>query len=109
MAVEGPLLSLDRIGGAVFADDGGVIDTERVHVGAWKRCLDEHLRRRGRELGRSLAPFEVPADYLRYFDGEVDGAGVRAFLDSRGLDEDDAPALVEREASYFLQEVDRWG
>jgi beta-phosphoglucomutase-like phosphatase (HAD superfamily) len=100
---------MDQIGGALFAIDGVVLDTERVHVAAWKRSLDEHLRHRGHELGRTFAPFAVPEDYLRYIDSEFQLEGVRSFLASRGLVEDDAVALLERKTRYFLEEVERYG
>jgi HAD superfamily hydrolase (TIGR01509 family) len=85
MAAGQPAIPLDRIGAVVFDTDGVVIDSARVHAAAWKRSLDEFLRRRSREMGTQLPAFDVPTDYLRHLHGRPHVDGVRAFLASRGI------------------------
>ncbi|MCO5967788.1 HAD family hydrolase [Actinoallomurus soli] len=95
----------------IFGVDGVVLDTARPAAAAWKSVLDPFLRSHttGREAG--FRPFEVRADYLRYFHGRPRSGGVREFLASRGP----APPaeivldLVERQERLFLTEVRRHG
>lgn len=71
-------IDLTAVRAVIFAIDGVVTDTARVHAAAWKHVFDGFLR------GRS-APFDVRDDYLRYVDGRSRLDGVRAFLASRGI------------------------
>ena len=135
MTSEHPVLHLDRIGAVVFDTDSVIADTARVHAGAWKRSIDEFLRRYSRRIGHTLAPFDVRADYLRFLDGRPGADGVRDFLTARGVglgeaprsngptnglsnrdpggwpsgDGDSVAAIVDRKTRYFLEEIDRYG
>lgn len=132
MTSEHPVLHLDRIGAVVFDTDSVITDTARVHAGAWKRSIDEFLRRYSRQIGRTLPPFDVRADYLRYLDQRPGPDGVRDFLTARGVDlpeptgqvngplegapggrpsgdGDSVAAIVDRKTRYFLEEIDRYG
>ncbi|MGW5361545.1 HAD family hydrolase [Actinopolymorpha pittospori] len=135
MTSEHPVLHLDRIGAVVFDTDSVIADTARVHAGAWKRSIDEFLRQYSRQIGHTLAPFDVRADYLRFLDGRPGADGVRDFLSSRDVSLGDAPlpnglsnrlshgdpgglpsrdgdsvaAIVDRKTRYFLEEIDRYG
>ncbi|GAA5020234.1 HAD family hydrolase [Actinopolymorpha pittospori] len=139
MTSEHPVLHLDRIGAVVFDTDSVIADTARVHAGAWKRSIDEFLRQYSRQIGHTLAPFDVRADYLRFLDGRPGAEGVRDFLTARGVglgeaplpngpskglsnrrsnrvpggwasrDRDGVAAIVDRKTRYFLEEIDRYG
>ncbi|MEQ7125851.1 HAD family hydrolase [Actinopolymorpha sp. B11F2] len=111
MTAEQPAIPLDRISAVVFDTDGVVIDSARVHAAAWKRSFDEFLRRRNREAGAQLRPFDIRTDYLHHLHGQPHMDGVRAFLASRGITLPDgtARAIAARATRYFLQEIDRYG
>ena len=70
----------------IFDTDGVITDTASVHAAAWKRLFDDHLRERAGRSGGSFEPFDADRDYRRYVDGKPRYDGVRAFLDSRGID-----------------------
>src|SRR5689334_7878959 len=67
----------------LFDLDGVLTDTASVHKTAWKAMFDDYLRRRD---GDSFTPFDIDGDYLTYVDGKRREDGVRAFLNSRGID-----------------------
>ncbi|MDX1875916.1 beta-phosphoglucomutase family hydrolase [Mycolicibacterium sp. 120266] len=67
----------------LFDLDGVLTDTASVHKRAWKTMFDDYLRRRD---GDSFTPFDIDHDYLTYVDGKRREDGVRAFLNSRGID-----------------------
>lgn len=67
----------------LFDLDGVLTDTASVHKRAWKTMFDDYLRRRA---GDSFTPFDLDHDYLTYVDGKRREDGVRAFLNSRGID-----------------------
>lgn len=67
----------------LFDLDGVLTDTASVHKRAWKTMFDDYLRRRD---GDSFTPFDLDHDYLTYVDGKRREDGVRAFLNSRGID-----------------------
>jgi beta-phosphoglucomutase family hydrolase len=67
----------------LFDLDGVLTDTASVHKRAWKTMFDDYLRRRD---GDSFTPFDIDHDYLTYVDGKRRDDGVRAFLNSRGID-----------------------
>ncbi|MFE9453674.1 beta-phosphoglucomutase family hydrolase [Streptomyces sp. NPDC006739] len=72
----------DTILACLFDLDGVVSKTAVVHAAAWKETFDEFLR--GYE-GERARPFDAVADYDEYVDGRPRADGVRAFLDSRGI------------------------
>ncbi len=110
-------LDVSRLGAVVFGSDAVVADSARVHAAAWKRSLDEFVRRQRRELGLSIMPFDVRADYFRHVQGRPGSTGAAAFLASRGIpvhhpshgDGHLARALAARATRYFLEEIDRYG
>lgn len=115
MTTEPTVLRLDRIGAVVFEVDVVVPDTARAHAAAWKRCLDAFLRRHGRMVGVTFAPFDVREDYLRHFAGRPRIAGLRGFLADRGIDlpvngtENSVSSLADCETRSFLAEIARYG
>jgi beta-phosphoglucomutase-like phosphatase (HAD superfamily) len=108
---------VNQLGAVVFGGSGVLADTARVHAAAWKRSLDEYLRRQRRELGLALRPFDVRADYFRHVDGRPGPVGVATFLASRGIpdrrydgrDGQVHRALADRATAYFLAEIERYG
>lgn len=75
----------DDIRGCLFDLDGVLTQTARVHAAAWQEMFDAFLRERSARLGEPLRLFELPADYLRYVDGQLRTDGVRSFLASRAI------------------------
>jgi len=75
----------DGIKALLFDLDGVLTDTARVHARAWKQMFDGFLRER---QGKAFQPF-TDDDYNDYVDGKPRYDGVRAFLDSRGLEHDE--------------------
>lgn len=71
---------------AIFDMDGVLTETAAVHSTAWKRMFDEYLRRRAQTRAEPLKEFSHAHDYLRYVDGRPRYQGVKAFLESRGID-----------------------
>jgi beta-phosphoglucomutase family hydrolase len=72
----------DTIQACLFDLDGVVTKTAVVHAAAWKETFDAFLRDYQGAQGR---PFDAAADYDEYVDGRPRVDGVRAFLDSRGI------------------------
>ena len=118
MNATGALVTLSpRDFDAVLFDlDGVLTPTASVHAAAWKRLFDDLLRRRAETSGEPFVPFDIDADYRRYVDGKPRYDGVRAFLESRGIDlpegrPDDAPgersvqALGSLKDQYFLEQL----
>jgi beta-phosphoglucomutase family hydrolase len=70
----------------LFDLDGVLTQTAKVHAAAWKRVLDDYLRRRAARTGAAFVPFDAVADYDRYVDGRPRDDGVRSFLASRGIE-----------------------
>jgi beta-phosphoglucomutase family hydrolase len=64
----------------LFDLDGVLTQTARVHAAAWKQMFDEYLSSRGE-------PEFTQHDYDEYVDGKRREDGVRAFLESRGIEE----------------------
>jgi beta-phosphoglucomutase family hydrolase len=89
----------------LFDLDGVLTQTAKVHAKAWKQMFDEFLQERGER------PFELPDDYERYVDGKSRLDGVRSFLQSRGLDLDDAGVkdLGDRKNALVLDIIRRDG
>jgi len=67
----------------LFDLDGVLTDTAAVHTVAWKAMFDQYLRERD---GDGFVPFDPGADYTTHVDGKPRADGVRAFLQSRGIE-----------------------
>lgn len=67
----------------LFDLDGVLTHTAKVHSEAWKEMFDAFLRERE---GDDFQPFEIATDYMEYVDGRLRQDGVRAFLESRGIE-----------------------
>ena len=104
---------------AVFALDGVVTRTARVHLTAWKQLFDDLLARRPRRPGEVLRPFDEE-DYRAHLDGKPRHDGIRDFLGSRGIvlpegGPDDPPgvetvaSLGRRKNALYLTLLDRLG
>jgi|TARA_R100000501_G_scaffold8550_1_gene17376 beta-phosphoglucomutase family hydrolase len=74
-------LSPERLHAVVFDLDGVLTDTAGLHETAWKETFDAFLRARA-------GPFDSFSrqDYRAYVDGRRREDGVRAFLESRGIE-----------------------
>jgi beta-phosphoglucomutase family hydrolase len=81
-----PLGLPPTIRACLFDLDGVLTRTERVHAAAWKQMFDDYLRVRAERDGAPFVPFEDRDDYLRFVDGKPRDAGVRSFLDARGIE-----------------------
>lgn len=73
----------DGVTALLFDLDGVLTQTAKVHQAAWKEMFDAFL------LERGDAEFSA-RDYERYVDGMPRYDGVRAFLDSRAIEHDEA-------------------
>jgi beta-phosphoglucomutase family hydrolase len=81
----------DPVTALLFDLDGVLTRTAKVHAAAWKQMFDEFLRERD---GEGFRPFDAEEDYNEYVDGKPRYDGVRSFLRSRDIPDDDA--LVHR-------------
>ena len=75
----------DGVTALLFDLDGVLTQTAKVHQQAWKEMFDGYLSERD---GEGFVPFS-PDDYNRYVDGMPRYDGVRAFLRSRAIEDDD--------------------
>ncbi len=75
------MLNFDAV---IFDMDGVVTKTASVHSLAWKRMFDEYLRERETKYNEPFHEF-TRTDYLSFVDGRPRYDGVRAFLQSRGI------------------------
>jgi beta-phosphoglucomutase family hydrolase len=83
----------DGVTTLLFDLDGVLTNTAKVHSEAWKEMFDAFLKARE---GEEFTPFDISSDYVDYVDGRLRQDGVRAFLESRGIelpegDPDDDP------------------
>ncbi len=69
----------------LFDMDGVLTMTAAVHARAWKEMFDAYLKERAERTGEPFRAFDERADYDRYVDGKPRSAGVRSFLESRGI------------------------
>lgn len=81
-----PLGLPGTIRACLFDLDGVLTDTAPDHAAAWKDVLDDYLARRALERGEPFLPFDPVGDYLTLVDGRRSEDGVRAFLESRGIE-----------------------
>jgi beta-phosphoglucomutase family hydrolase len=70
----------------LFDLDGVLTRTAKVHSAAWKQMFDDYLRKRARRTDEAFVPFDPIREYDQYVDGKPRYDGVRAFLDSRGVE-----------------------
>lgn len=105
-----PLIA--QLDAVLFDIDGVITDTARAHAAAWQRLFDEFLMARAERHGEEFRPFDLRSDYRQHVDGKPRMAGVRSFLDARGIalpygDENDDPdsetvcGLGNRKDRYF--------
>jgi beta-phosphoglucomutase family hydrolase len=85
----------DGVTACLFDLDGVLTNTAAVHEAAWKETFDAVLE--ARAGGGDFKAFDQH-DYLTYVDGKPRAAGVRDFLESRGIalpegDAGDAPQM----------------
>ena len=80
----------DHIKACLFDLDGVLTQTAKVHADAWKQMFDAFLHERAEQGGPAFEPFEISTDYETYVDGKPRQDGVRSFLESRGIEFDDA-------------------
>jgi HAD superfamily hydrolase (TIGR01509 family) len=93
------VVTIERLDGAVFDTDGVLTETATLHAMAWKAAFDDLLRALPEGVpAAARAPFDLATDYPRHVDGRSREDGVRAFLQSRGLNEVD-PAAIGRLAT----------
>ena len=122
MSGIGTIVSLSpRDYDAVLFDlDGVLTNTAAVHAAAWKRLFDSFLKRHAEATGKPFVPFDIDSDYRLHVDGKPRYEGVKAFLESRGIqlpagEPGDPPeaetvhALAERKDRYFLEELEQHG
>jgi beta-phosphoglucomutase family hydrolase len=76
----------EGVNALLFDLDGVLTQTAKVHAAAWKEMFDGFLRERE---GEGFEPF-TSDDYNRCVDGKPRYDGVRSFLRSRGIDDDEA-------------------
>ena len=87
----------------LFDLDGVLVTTRAMHAAAWKRTFDEFLGSWDTRHGTKNALFDERTDYAIYVDGKPRQAGVRDFLDSRGIE------LPEGEPDSAPEEESVWG
>jgi beta-phosphoglucomutase family hydrolase len=76
----------DAVRGCLFDLDGVLTRTADLHAAAWKEMFDGYLRERMARSGDQFVAFDAVGDYDEYVDGKPRYEGVRAFLDSRGIE-----------------------
>jgi alpha,alpha-trehalose phosphorylase len=70
----------------LFDLDGVLTSTASLHARCWKQVFDELLSEHSRQTGEPQPPFDLERDYLAHVDGRTRADGVRAFLESRGIE-----------------------
>ena len=86
-----------HVSACLFDLDGVLTQTAKVHAAAWQEMFDDYLRDRAQRTGEPFREFDAHDDYDEYVDGKPRLDGVRAFLQSRGIElpegtPDDPPA-----------------
>ncbi|EPR43877.1 beta-phosphoglucomutase family hydrolase [Desulfovibrio sp. X2] len=71
--------------GAVFDLDGVLTATAKVHAQAWEQMFNDFLQDYAAENNTPFLPFDRFDDYAKHVDGKPRYAGVKAFLESRGI------------------------
>lgn len=104
----------------IFDLDGVLTKTARVHAAAWRQMFNDFLQQHAAETGTRFVPFNEVRDYRNYVDGKPRYAGVKSFLDSRGItlpygSPDDPPGtqsvcgLGNRKNEHFLELIAEHG
>ena len=111
------LIDPQKYDAVLFDLDGVLTDTAQIHAACWKKMFDQYLQDHAAANGQTFTPFDSAGDYQRYVDGKLRNDGVRAFLDSRGIqlpqgEVDDAPEAdticgLGNRKNAFIQEVVR--
>jgi beta-phosphoglucomutase-like phosphatase (HAD superfamily) len=118
MSGDSPTLHLDRIDAVLVDADDVVVDTARLHGGAWQKVFDDFLHRHTQQSGLEIPSFDTSADYWRYADGRPGTEAVRSFLTARGIslretsadrNADSVQSLAARKNARFLEELREWG
>jgi hypothetical protein len=94
-----------RARACLFGLEGVLTQTSKLHAAAWKELFDHHLRERAHHMELPFIPFDVVRDYNLYFDGRAPFDGVRAFLESRGIELRDSTvrALAQRKTEVMRE------
>lgn len=71
--------------GAVFDLDGVITATATVHALAWEKMFNDFLEGYAAKHKTPFLPFDRFDDYARYVDGKPRYAGVKSFLEARGV------------------------
>lgn len=80
------LLGLPRgVSACIFDVEGALTTSAAVHRDAWCATLDSFLFARAERFGRPFVAFDPKLDYSNNLAGRPRVAGLRAFLDSRGI------------------------
>ncbi|WP_206607826.1 trehalose-phosphatase [Ferruginivarius sediminum] len=79
-------IAVERFDAVLLDLDGVVTETAALHAAAWKEALDQALAEWSRQRDGSTAPFDIDTDYHRHVDGKPREAGIRAFLQARGIE-----------------------
>jgi beta-phosphoglucomutase family hydrolase len=89
----------------LFDLDGVITQTAKVHAAAWKEMFDGFLRERSQRTGEPFVEFDAHHEYDEHVDGKPRLAGVRGFLDARGIeyDEDLVRELGDRKQELVLR------
>jgi beta-phosphoglucomutase-like phosphatase (HAD superfamily) len=118
MSSNSPTLHLDRVDAVLVDADSVVVDTARLHGGAWQKVFDDFLQRHNEHTGLEIPSFDMTADYWRYADGRPGTEAVRSFLTARGITlretsadrhADTVQSLAARKNARFLEELRQWG
>lgn len=86
MSEQLPNLNALNMAAFVLDLDGVVTDTAGVHADSWKVLFDDYLREVSAKRGEPFVPFSLEGDYITYVDGRPRYEGVKAFLESRGIE-----------------------
>jgi Cof subfamily protein (haloacid dehalogenase superfamily)/HAD superfamily hydrolase (TIGR01509 family) len=100
-----PLGLPPRARACVFRLDGVLAQAARQHAAAWKHLFDDYLREHARAVGGPFVPFDAFRDYHEHFDRKPVLAGIRAFLDARGIElpEHVLGALAKRKGAIYAE------
>jgi hypothetical protein len=81
-----PLGLPPRTRACLFALEGVLTQTSRLHAQAWKQLFDHYLHRRAQASGQPFIPFDAIREYGAHLDGRAPFEGVRSFVVSRGVE-----------------------
>jgi Cof subfamily protein (haloacid dehalogenase superfamily)/HAD superfamily hydrolase (TIGR01509 family) len=100
-----PLGLPPRARACLFRLDGVLGQAAQLHAAAWKQLFDDTLREHTRVSGETFIPFDALRDYHTYFDRKPALVGIRAFLDSRGIElpEPVMRGLADRKGRIFAE------